>query len=84
MPGAKFKAVSSSRSIRRIYSGGDRVALRAILLSLRLADPALSRLHTDGRRQKRIGLSTTPRRKRHVRHRHYGAETALAVPPLEL
>ena len=63
---------------------GRRGPLRAILLSLRLGDPALSRLYTDGRRQKRIGLSTTPRRKRHVRHRHYGAETAQGVPPLEL
>jgi len=55
----------------------------AIRLSLRLADHAFSRLYTDGRRRKRIGRSTIPRRRRYVTHRHYGAETAQAAPPPE-
>ena len=36
--------------------------------------------YIDGRRQKRIGRSTTPRRRRHGTHRHYGAGTAQAMP----
>jgi hypothetical protein len=64
--------------------GATGLGSAAIRLSLRLADHALSRLYTDGRRQKRIGRSTTPRRRRHVTHRHYGAGTAQAMPPPEL
>src|SRR5688572_29076273 len=55
----------------------------AMRLSLRLSDRAVSRLYTDGRRQKRIGQSPIPRRRRYVTHRHYGARTAQAVPRRE-
>ena len=71
-------SLHSSRSIRRFIRAA-RVGHWAILLFLRLSDRAVSRLYTDGRRQKRIGQSPIPRRRRYVTHRHYAARTAQAV-----